>query len=102
LKKSAIIVAGGSGVRMGSDVPKQFLLLNDIPVLIRTLQLFHAVADEVVLVLPQAHFDYWEQLRSQFNINKSDYQLVVRRFIPNGIGHKRIGKGERSGFGCHP
>ena len=64
-------------MRMGSDVPKQFLLLNDIPVLIRTLQLFHAVADEVVLVLPRAHFDYWEQLRNQFNINKSDYQLVA-------------------------
>lgn len=64
-------------MRMGSDVPKQFLLLNAIPVLIRTLQLFHAVADEVVLVLPQAHFDYWEQLRSQFNINKADYQLVA-------------------------
>ena len=64
-------------MRMGSDVPKQFLLLNDIPVLIRTLQLFHAVADEVVLVLPQTHFDYWEHLRSQFNINKSDYQLVA-------------------------
>jgi 2-C-methyl-D-erythritol 4-phosphate cytidylyltransferase len=77
LKKSAIIVAGGSGVRMGSDVPKQFLLLNDIPVLIRTLQLFHALADEVVLVLPQAHFDYWNQLCSQFSINKSDYQLVA-------------------------
>ncbi|MBK6640521.1 MAG: 2-C-methyl-D-erythritol 4-phosphate cytidylyltransferase [Bacteroidetes bacterium] len=77
MKKSAIIVAGGSGVRMGSDVPKQFLLLNDIPVLIRTLQLFHAVADEVVLVLPQAHFDYWEKLRNQFSINKTDYQLVA-------------------------
>lgn len=77
MKKSAIIVAGGSGVRMGSDVPKQFLLLNDIPVLIRTLQLFHAVADEVVLVLPLAHFDYWDKLSNQFSINKSDYQLVA-------------------------
>lgn len=59
-KKVAIIVAGGSGTRMGSAIPKQFLALAGKPVLWHTVNAFvQAYADmEIVLVLPEAHFSY--------------------------------------------
>jgi 2-C-methyl-D-erythritol 4-phosphate cytidylyltransferase len=57
MKKIAIIVAGGTGHRMGTQVPKQFLLLGGKPVLWHTLQAFlNAYKDlEIVLVLPEEH-----------------------------------------------
>jgi 2-C-methyl-D-erythritol 4-phosphate cytidylyltransferase len=57
MKKYAVIVAGGSGSRMGSEVPKQFLLLRDKPVLWYTLEVFLGAYDDmmVVLVVPAEH-----------------------------------------------
>ncbi|MBX3257002.1 MAG: 2-C-methyl-D-erythritol 4-phosphate cytidylyltransferase [Chitinophagaceae bacterium] len=59
MKKFAVIVAGGSGTRMGSRVPKQFLLLNGQPVLLHTVEAFlSAYPDmEVILVLPPAYIE---------------------------------------------
>lgn len=59
LKKYAVIVAGGSGVRMGTSVPKQFLLLQGKPVLWHTLRVFLTAYDdlEIVLVLPAEHLE---------------------------------------------
>jgi len=59
MKKYAVIVAGGSGARMGSAVPKQFLLLKDKPVLWYTLEVFlGAYTDlEVILVVPDDHME---------------------------------------------
>jgi len=59
MKKYAIIVAGGSGLRMGTTVPKQFLLLHGRPVLWYTLETFlGADSDmEIVLVVPEAHLE---------------------------------------------
>jgi 2-C-methyl-D-erythritol 4-phosphate cytidylyltransferase len=59
LKKIAIIVAGGSGTRMGSTTPKQFLELAGKPVLYHTISAFiNAYEDmQVVLVVPEAHFE---------------------------------------------
>jgi 2-C-methyl-D-erythritol 4-phosphate cytidylyltransferase len=59
MKKYAVIVAGGSGSRMGSEVPKQFLLLRDKPVLWYTLEVFLAAYDDmmVVLVVPAEHME---------------------------------------------
>lgn len=58
-KKYAVIVAGGSGLRMGTQVPKQFLLLCGKPVLWHTLTVFlDAYADmEIILVLPEEHME---------------------------------------------
>lgn len=57
MKKNAVIVAGGSGSRMGSAVPKQFLLLRDKPVLWYTLEAFLGAYEDmrVVLVVPAEH-----------------------------------------------
>jgi len=57
MKKYAVIVAGGSGLRMGTSVPKQFLELQGRPVLWYTITAFlNAYPDlEIILVLPQAH-----------------------------------------------
>jgi 2-C-methyl-D-erythritol 4-phosphate cytidylyltransferase len=57
MKKYAVIVAGGSGSRMGSAVPKQFLLLKDKPVLWHTMEAFLGAYDDltVVLVVPSEH-----------------------------------------------
>ena len=61
MKKAALIVAGGRGERMQSNIPKQFILLNNLPVLMHTLKKF-AHFDHVVVVLPQNQFDYWKKI----------------------------------------
>lgn len=60
----ALIVSGGKGVRMGSDIPKQFLPLKGVPILQRTLETFDKVdeIDEIILVLPEAYFAYFKGL----------------------------------------
>ena len=63
-KVYGIFVAGGSGTRMGSQVPKQFLDLGGKPVLFRTVMRFvEAIPDiNIIMVLPKAHFDTWKQI----------------------------------------
>ena len=60
----AVFVAGGSGSRMGGDVPKQFLELRGVPVLERSVERFlDAVPDaKVVIVLPDKHVDTWREI----------------------------------------
>lgn len=64
MKKYAIIVAGGSGQRMLSAVPKQFLLLQGKPILYHTLQAFYEAdaSTELIIVLPADQFNTWESL----------------------------------------
>jgi 2-C-methyl-D-erythritol 4-phosphate cytidylyltransferase len=64
MKKYAVIVAGGSGSRMGSTVPKQFLMLNDKPVLYYTLKTFLESYDDmhIILVLPEEHADIGKEI----------------------------------------
>lgn len=59
-----IVVAGGQGMRMGADVPKQFLPLKGRPILMYTLERLHSYdADmRLILVLPKAQQAYWKQL----------------------------------------
>ena len=63
-----IIVAGGKGLRMGSDIPKQFLPIGGKPVLMRTLERFRAYSSDlqIILVLPEAQHDYWRQLCEEY------------------------------------
>ncbi|WP_409966667.1 2-C-methyl-D-erythritol 4-phosphate cytidylyltransferase [Mycovorax composti] len=64
MKKVAIIVAGGSGRRMGTDLPKQFLLVHNKPVLYYTLQTFLSAYDDmqVVLVLGEEYVDMGREI----------------------------------------
>lgn len=67
MKRYAIIVAGGKGLRMGSEVPKQFLPIKGRPVLMRTLDAFYRYDKSVglILVLPADQQDYWHELCAQ-------------------------------------
>lgn len=64
MDKYVIIVAGGKGLRMGSDLPKQFLPLGGKPVLMHTLEVFrrYDAALHIILVLPREQQDFWKQL----------------------------------------
>ena len=66
-----IIVAGGKGLRMGADIPKQFLPVGGKPVLMRTLERFREYAADlqIILVLPEAQQDYWRELCQQYHFD---------------------------------
>ena len=66
-----IIVAGGKGLRMGSDIPKQFLPIGGKPVLMRTLERFREYSKDlkIILVLPEAQQDYWRELCEQYHFD---------------------------------
>ena len=66
-----IIVAGGKGLRMGSDIPKQFLPIGGKPVLMRTLERFREYSADlqIILVLPEAQQEYWHQLCEEYHFN---------------------------------
>ena len=72
MKRHAIIVAGGSGQRMKSTVPKQFMELNQRPVLMHTIERFYsaALSIHIVVVLPKSHYGIWNILceKHLFNI----------------------------------
>ena len=56
MKKVALIVAGGDGKRMNSDIPKQFLQLNKKPILLHTIKKFSHF-DKIILVIPEKKID---------------------------------------------
>lgn len=72
-----IIVAGGKGLRMGSDIPKQFLPIGGKPVLMRTLERFREYSADlqIILVLPEAQQAYWQELCEKYDF-KVKYQLA--------------------------
>ena len=72
-----IIVAGGKGLRMGSDIPKQFLPIGGKPVLMRTLERFREYSPtlQIILVLPKAQQDYWQLLCEEYHFDVA-YQLA--------------------------
>jgi 2-C-methyl-D-erythritol 4-phosphate cytidylyltransferase len=75
----AILVAGGSGTRMGAEIPKQFLQLADgTPILVQTFRRFAAVPNiSIIVVLPQNQIGYWETLVKQ-------YQLIDHLTVAGG------------------
>ena len=77
MKEYVIIVAGGKGLRMGSDIPKQFLPIGGKPVLMRTLEKFREYSEDlqIILVLPKAQQEYWHELCEKY-IFKVEYQLA--------------------------
>ncbi|MBR3883755.1 MAG: 2-C-methyl-D-erythritol 4-phosphate cytidylyltransferase [Bacteroidaceae bacterium] len=68
MKRYLIVVAGGKGLRMGGDMPKQFQLLGGRPILMHTIERLYAMDNslQVVLVLPEEHLELWSNLCKQY------------------------------------
>jgi 2-C-methyl-D-erythritol 4-phosphate cytidylyltransferase len=71
MKLYAVIVAGGHGKRMGSELPKQYLELAGKPVLMRTLERFKAFDEsiELITVLPENQLRFWAELQKKYSFN---------------------------------
>ncbi len=67
----AIIVGGGAGTRMGAGIPKQFLLLNGMPVIMHTIHAFHRSkhSPRIIVVIPASQHDYWSELCKKYNFD---------------------------------
>ena len=67
-----IIVAGGKGLRMGTDTPKQFLSVGGTPILMRTIKRFREYDGNlgIVLVLPREQHEYWHELCRKYAFNE--------------------------------
>lgn len=77
MKRYAIIVAGGSGSRFGSNTPKQFLPLSGKPVLMHTIDKFAALAGvEIIVVLPAAFVGWWHDLCAEYGF-ATEHRVVV-------------------------
>lgn len=88
----ALIIAGGSGQRMHQDIPKEFLTVNERPVIIYTLEAFerHPEINAIAVVCLEG----WEQVlwayAKQFNITKLKYEVCYsRRYNWHGINQER-------------
>lgn len=81
LERTAIITAGGIGKRMNNDVPKQFLLLGDMPILMHTIQRFYTFDSsiEILVTLPKDWWSYWSEL-----CDKHNFQIPVQ-LIQGGL-----------------
>ena len=88
-----IIVAGGKGLRMGSDIPKQFLPIGGKTVLMRTIDRFREYSEElqIILVLPKAQQEYWRQLCQE-------YDFPLPSIGEAGKGHYLLADGGETRF----
>lgn len=79
MNKYVIIVAGGKGLRMGSDIPKQFLPVKGTPILMRTIRRFYEYDSNIgiILVLPKQQQEYWKELCKQ-------HAFTIRHQIADG------------------
>ena len=77
-----VIVAGGKGQRMGSELPKQFLLIGGKPILMHTIERFYEYDKtlNIILVLPEEQQDLWREL-----CNK--YAFTIEHQIVNVVLH---------------
>jgi len=71
MQKHVIIVAGGSGKRMGNATPKQFLLLAGKPLLMHAMEAFYHADHKIniILVLPEAHIQHWKTLCKKYGFS---------------------------------
>ena len=111
-----LIVAGGKGLRMGGDIPKQFLPLGGRPILMHTIETFRRALDDVqiVLVLPADQHDYWHELcrengfrspelianggETRFHSVRNGLSLLPEgRYDTALLCSRRRGKGRRAG-----
>lgn len=91
MERYVVIVAGGKGLRMQSELPKQFMLLLDLPVLMHTIERFVLAFEDIhiVLVLPADHIPFWKGLCVQMDFS-IDHEIATggeTRFdsVKNGL-----------------
>ncbi len=91
MKKFALIVAGGTGSRMGEKIPKQFIELNGRPVLMHTFDAFAKYDKQIefILVLPETEIEFWNKLCQKYHFEHK-YKLAFggeTRFhsVKNGL-----------------
>lgn len=100
-----IIVAGGKGLRMGGDIPKQFLPINGKPILMHTIEAFRKALENVkiVLVLPANQHDYWQKLCKEHSFRSPE--LIANggetRFHSVKNGLSLIANDEEAVVGVH-
>lgn len=80
MKKAVIIVAGGRGSRMDSDLPKQFLVIGKYPVLMYTIKIFYEFNNQmrIIVVLPRDQIEYWKNLCSKYKFS------IAHKIVPGG------------------
>ena len=70
MKKFSIITAAGIGERMQSSLPKQFLILSGMPLLMHTIKKFEAMVEgEILVTLPENYIDYWKKLCAEYDFH---------------------------------
>ena len=105
MERYAILVAGGKGLRMGGDIPKQFLPIGGKPVLMRTIEVFcQAYPDiHIILVLPVSQQDYWQRLCRDYHftipVQIADGGETRFHSVSNGL--KLIPEGAEGIVGVH-
>lgn len=91
LEYFAIITGGGTGSRMGEAIPKQFLPLQGIPIIMHTIRQFQLLADTIFVTLPKQWFGYWQELQEkhEFNIPHILIEGGNTRFesVKNAVSH---------------
>lgn len=113
MNRFILIVAGGKGLRMGGDLPKQFIPLLGKPILMHTLEAFHRwdASARLVLVLPEDHQPYWKMLCKEIGCQvphgiakggETRFHSVRNGldFLSDEIQHAS-GKGEKALVGIH-
>jgi len=90
---SIIITAGGIGKRMGADIPKQFIEVKGLPILMHTIKKFHGFNSlaEIIVTLPQDWCLYWEELiiKHQFKVQHQIVSGGIERYdsIKNALAY---------------
>lgn len=91
MEKYVLIIAGGIGQRMNTDIPKQFIPIAGKPVLMHTIAKFHNFDSKIhiVVIIPREHISLWKDLCKEFNF-KIEHQIIhggKERFysVKNGL-----------------
>ncbi len=76
-RKYAILVAGGTGSRMGANIPKQYLSLGGKPILVRTIEKFLAITDcQIVLAISEGATHFWDEIKEEYFANEERIRMV--------------------------
>jgi len=79
MKHFAILTAGGTGTRMNAEIPKQFLKLGNLPILMHTVNRFHQFDNQITIILslPENYIEYWKNLCAE-------YHFTIKHHIVKG------------------